>query len=133
MHDVYSIEFRHTISLASDFPYVPQLSKNQKEIYTKKFTKRKIKNPAHESIKNAITLRFQSLNAKTNNIISEKKPTLVVIKVYRKTRSSDAHNFAEGICDALEKALGINDRYFSVYSVPLIDKENPRIRIEVYQ
>lgn len=128
---IHSISFPFTVSLSAEFPYVSQLSKNRKEIYTKRYTHKKIKNPVHEQMKRLIFLKFTALAKSVS--FKPKTHVLVVIKVYTKTRSSDAHNFAEGACDSLEKALGINDRWFSVYTIPFIDKESPRIRIEVYQ
>ena len=126
-----TIEFQYSFSISASFPYIAALSKNQKDIYTKKFTRKKIKNPDHEEIKRYIELKFRSLTSMHQ--FNPKGSVLVVITVFRKTNSSDAHNFAEGICDALEKAIGINDRQFHVYTIPMIDKERPRITVEIFQ
>lgn len=125
------ISFPYTKHIAAAFPYIAELSKNRKEIYTKKYTKRKIKNPVHEEMKRIIYLKFSTLRRGMD--FAPKTPVLVIITVYSTRRSSDAHNFAEGVCDALEKALSVNDRYFHCYTIPMVDKERPRIEVEVYQ
>lgn len=127
------LEFPYSIQLSASFPYVSALSKNQKEIYTKNYTRKKIKNPAHEKMKNVVYQTFSSKRKKQGLEFDSTLPVFVLIAVHRKIDSSDAHNFAEGICDALEGAIGVNDRKFTVYSIPLINKKNPRIDVEVYQ
>jgi hypothetical protein len=127
----HTVTFPYTASISIEIPYMAQLSKNRKEIYTKRYTSRKIKNPEHEKIKDLIAHKFFRLSA--NIQFKPKTPLFVQITVHSKGRSCDAHNFAEGICDALEDAIGVNDRYYTVCTVPKIDKDNPRIRIDVYQ
>lgn len=85
----------------------------------------------YRSAKRFIALKFRSLIQYHN--FEPRTPVLVVITVYSKTRSCDAHNYAEGVCDAIEAAIGVNDRWFQVYTIPKVDKKNPRIEIEVMQ
>ena len=57
----------------------------------------------------------------------------VTITAHRGNSLIDAQNLVDSVSDALELALGVNDRYFDVSAVGKMDKENPRIVIEVEQ
>jgi len=57
----------------------------------------------------------------------------VTITAYRPTVQSDAQNLIKAISDALENALRVNDREFDVSAIGKLDRENPRIEIEVSQ
>ena len=57
----------------------------------------------------------------------------VTITVYRPGETADAQNFVDTISDALQEALRVDDRYFDVTPVAEIDRDKPRIEIEVWQ
>lgn len=57
----------------------------------------------------------------------------VIITAYRPNNVSDAQNFVDAVSDAVEDALGINDSDYDVFAFGKIDKENPRIRIQIMQ
>ena len=99
-------------------------------IFSKKKKNKKIPNPIHEMHKETIQDYF---DFHTKHKKFKKEPAFLHITVFRPRNMGDAHNFIDGIADAVEKGIGLDDRYFHVYSKPAIDKENPRIVIEVYQ
>lgn len=124
-------KFDYTACLTATFPYTAALSKNRKEIHTRRFSAKKIKNPEHVQAKILIQRKFARL-AMAHPFVPRKR-VLVYINVYNVRRSCDAHNFTEGICDALEAALGVNDRYFDTYTCFDLCQESPRFVISVYQ
>ena len=59
--------------------------------------------------------------------------TLVTIRVFKPNHRMDAVNFVDVVCDCVQKAIGINDHWYSASVDWEIDKVNPRIEIEVGQ
>jgi len=57
----------------------------------------------------------------------------VTITVYRPQENIDPHNFETSICDAIKVGIGVDDCEFDVSCIGKVDKENPRIVIEVEQ
>ena len=62
-----------------------------------------------------------------------KVKTLVSIRVMKPDHRMDAVNFVDVVCDCIQKASGLNDRFYSLAVDWEIDKSNPRIEIEVGQ
>lgn len=62
-----------------------------------------------------------------------KVKTLVSIRVMKPNHRMDAVNFVDVVCDCVQKASGLNDRFYSLAVDWEIDKANPRIEIEVGQ
>lgn len=59
--------------------------------------------------------------------------TLVTIRVFKPNHRMDAVNFLDVVCDCVQKAIGINDHWYSASVDWEIDRANPRIEIEVGQ
>lgn len=57
----------------------------------------------------------------------------VVITAYRPRLSIDAQNLVDAVSDAIELAIGVNDREYDVSAIGKLDKVNPRIVIELSQ
>ncbi len=57
----------------------------------------------------------------------------VTITAYRPTAQSDAQNFVDAVCDAIELAIGVNDREYDVSAIGRLDKADPRIQITISQ
>ncbi len=55
----------------------------------------------------------------------------VVITAYRANSLIDAQNLIDAVSDALEVALGVDDKHFDVSAVGKMDAEDPRIVIEI--
>ena len=63
-----------------------------------------------------------------------KSKVWVKLVVYLPNHRWDCHNFIKAILDIIEKAIGINDAWFAIDKCDFeIDKENPRIELEVWQ
>lgn len=57
----------------------------------------------------------------------------VTIRVVRPDRRSDAPNFVDRVCDAVKRAIAVDDVWFGAVAIPEIDAENPRLEVEVRQ
>lgn len=58
---------------------------------------------------------------------------LVTIRVVRPDRRSDAPNFVDRVCDAVKRAIAVDDVWFGAVAIPAIDAENPRLEVEITQ
>jgi len=71
------------------------------------------------------------------NIKTIEEPCLVVTRFYFKDKKKrDIHNYTKSLYDALEKAGLIADDYLFqivVLAGANIDKENPRVEVEIYK
>ena len=63
----------------------------------------------------------------------ENVKTYVDIMVYRPDMRCDPANFVDVILDAVQAAIGVDDRWYAGSWDWLIDKENPHIVVEVRQ
>jgi len=59
--------------------------------------------------------------------------TQVSVMVWKPDNRMDAVNFLDVISDCVQKACGLNDKWYSATVDWAIDRENPRIEIEVGQ
>lgn len=57
----------------------------------------------------------------------------ITITAYRPTVSSDAQNFVDAVSDAIELAIGVNDREYDVSAKGKLDRDDPRIIITISQ
>lgn len=57
----------------------------------------------------------------------------VAVMVHKPDHRMDAVNFLDVISDCVQKACGLNDKWYSATVDWAIDRENPRIEIEVGQ
>ena len=113
-----------------EIPYMITLSKNQshrniainKRVPTKAYTK------ALKAI--AILIKGQMNKSKVS--FTEGKVWLNIM-IYRPNMRGDPANFIDALCDGVKGALGVDDRYYSVNLDWVLDKDNPRITIEVRQ
>lgn len=55
------------------------------------------------------------------------------ITVYRPNARWDACNFVDECCDIVQAAIGVNDREYAGSWFPAIDRERPRIELELSQ
>jgi len=55
----------------------------------------------------------------------------ITLTAYVANRNIDAQNLVDAVSDALEVALGVNDKHFDISPIRKVDKENPRIEIRV--
>lgn len=113
-------------------PEMPELSKNEKYFFNNKGSKKAIK----PDFKKAVDFIFYKINIITNNNkiqFKDKEKVMISFTHYRKGHTSDAHNFTEGVCDAIKGAIGVDDRYFKTIFDYEIDKENPRFEITITQ
>lgn len=111
------------LKIAFDFPLDWNLSKNKKFIGRTK----KVLSKDYREIRDSLEwfVRF-----KTKDLKFDKKKIWVIIKVTKKNNVGDCVNLIEGVCDAIKKAINIDDRYFSVICDWLIgEKDNINIRI----
>lgn len=109
-------------------PEMPEISKNDKY-----FGRGKIIKPEFRSAVEAIFYKVKITKNKNNVKFIDKKKVTIDFLHYRKKHNSDAHNFIEGICDAIKDAIEVDDRYYKVISDYEIDKENPRFEITITQ
>jgi len=57
----------------------------------------------------------------------------ITLTAYVANLSIDAQNLVDAVSDALEVALGVNDKHFDISTIRKVDREKPRIEIQVEQ
>jgi len=57
----------------------------------------------------------------------------ITLTAYVADTRIDAQNLVDAVSDALEIALGVNDKHFDISPIRKVDKEKPRIEIRVEQ
>ncbi len=62
-----------------------------------------------------------------------KRKLHVALMVFKPTHRMDAINFGDVICDAVQDATGLNDRWYTLEVDWAIDRETPRIEITISQ
>jgi hypothetical protein len=78
-----------------------------------------------------IVFYLSKSNSMEGKFIFQSK-TWVFITVYKKSNRGDVSNFVDGIADAIKKAIGIDDCYFSFVLDYVVDK-NEKIVITILQ
>jgi len=109
------------------YPYTPYLSKNKAYLLgDTKLGHNSQTQKAMDDIALLIRPPFYAHKWNDNRI-------KVTITVYRPNDRSDAQNFVDTISDAIEVGIGVNDSQFDITAIGEVDKDNPRIVIEVEQ
>jgi len=107
-------------------PFLPELSKNKRYA----FKSSKVKNPSHRKAQDLITIMLKKkISGKTLNPPGNK--LIVDVTIFKPNNRFDASNFVNPINDAVERATGINDRYYAGSYDWFIDRNNPSIIIVV--
>lgn len=119
-------------SLITTLPFNTGLSKNRAKTIrgrgVKKFIGltdeyKAIKAECTEMIKNSIQGEF-----------IDKQRVYIDVMVFKRDNRLDSHNLIEGLFDAIELAIGVNDRWFVIERYDWkIDKTFPRIELTVVQ
>jgi len=111
-------------------PFNWLLSKNNRMGYSG-ITKRSfIKKEARE-VQDSLILLIKN---RVGDFKFKKDKIWISIFVQKPTERGDAINFVDVICDSIKKAVGIDDRWFSIKVVDWeIAEENPQIFIKIEQ
>lgn len=113
-------------------PYLTALSKNRKFLGAK--YGRLIQSPQYKNAKKEILAYIQDAYEQSNEIFVDKKKLYISAFFYRPDLRSDIQNFQEAICDVISDVVKVNDRYFAFKEWDWrVDKENPRIFLEINQ
>ena len=103
------------------------LSKNKRYVGRFKKVLRKEHRDAREEVETACARAIADCEP-----LDPKTRILVSLTVYKPNNRMDAHNFIDDALDAIESAIGVNDRYYSTCCHWHIDKDNPRIEFELF-
>ena len=109
-------------------PYSVWYSKNKSH----RHNRRGFKYIVHEARGILDDLALELRNAKGTEVFDIRK-VWVKIMVIKPSRRGDAINFVDNICDVVKKVIGVDDSWFSVIVDWEINKEKPKIIIEVWQ
>ncbi len=113
-------------------PIDPSLSKNRSK--TVHYVGKKAIIRLSQEYKTAKTYYTQLMrNAFQNYPLRERVKLMVHIHMYKQDNRMDCINFVDGLCDALQDAIKINDRYYSLSIDWSIDKTYPRFEMEISQ
>ena len=110
---------RHTVI---KMPYISNLSVNHYKFNGGKFTKPEVK----EWMKDLVA------EIQCCHVTDWKSPLKVTITVtFKDNRICDCHNLLKIICDSVEAATGLNDKYYSTETCqPIVDKkQSPNVII----
>ena len=119
-------------TIFTTLPYDSYLSKNR----SIKINKQGLiyKDPKHKKIQEDIYWILKGLTHKNGY---SKCPTdghkiLLKIHFYKPRVNCDAVNILYGLCDAIKKAIDVDDKWFSIHGLDWsIDKKNPRIDLMI--
>jgi len=128
----------HRIKLVIKYDYIKAISKNNT---TKRSSSGMYKPKVVKGIQNDIrTLVRGAINATDGRVKFRDGKVWVKIMVYRKRdpftkgpADVDPINFLDGVADAVEKAIGVNDKGFSSVVDWAVDPDDPRVEIVVEQ
>jgi len=127
-------EYAH--GLIIQIPWNKDLSKNSminirrdhRQQKTQVMTKKE-----HQKSREDIIWLIKSRINQTNAKFYENKVWLDIF-VEKPTHQADAINVIDGLADAITKAIGIDDKWFSIYRLDwMINKENPKIWVTITQ
>lgn len=99
------------------------------------------KNRSHAPVGKRIVMTEECRRAMSvlENLIAIEKPLFredrvtVNIMVHHPTDDSDGANFVDRVCDAVQNAIGVNDRLFRGSWDSIVEEVNPRLEVEILQ
>lgn len=109
-------------------PFMPELSKNQSHVPVG--LGRVIRGKASAAAKAELA---ELLKRALDGRVPTKAKLWVRILVFKPNHRMDAGNFVDVTLDALQLATGLNDRWYSGSWDWEIDREDPRLEIEISQ
>jgi hypothetical protein len=109
-------------------PFNPNLSKNRR--YVGRYSK--VLSHTHKKAREEVELACKRAICDIKPL-DKKQRLLVCVMVYKPSNACDAHNMLDDSLDAIEKAIGVNDRYYSSICHYEIDKLNPRLEFTLYK
>lgn len=116
--------------MSFEIPYDTGLSKNK--LY---FGRSNIfRSPAYKTAQEQIIEQIIFLSKKGKKVFFDRNKIWLDVFVEKLNLRSDAINLVDGICDAVKKAIGVDDRWFSIRRVDWsIVKNDPKILIGIGQ
>ncbi len=119
------IDSRHAHGIRVVLPFTRDFSKNKIAVSHNRIFKPEQTRAANE----ALIWKIKSLHHKF--FVAK---TWLDVVVYQPSHKGDAVNYLDNFCDAIQKAIGIDDRWFAVRMLNWhIDKDSPRIELKVLQ
>ncbi len=99
------------------------------------------KNRSHAPVGKRIVMTEECRRAMSvlEKLIAIEKPLFredrvtVNIMVRHPTEDSDGANFVDRVCDAVQNAIGVNDRFFGGSWDSIVEEVNPRLEVEILQ
>lgn len=90
-------------------------------------------NPEYAAERDALVILLKHAILTAKVIICPRRKVQVSIFVCKPNHRGDAANYLDGILDAVERAIGVNDRWFCGDWDWAIDVKNPKIIVKVGQ
>lgn len=115
----FTIPWNKALLKNNSYGYNPR-AKGWKAVYLKSST---------ESARDSVVWKCRSLLTR----LFFKNRIRVEIMDFKPSHKTDSINFVDHICDAIKRAISVDDHFFSLSVDWQIDKTNPRITIAVIQ
>ena|SRR3990167_6475935 len=117
------------LNIKISYPFDSSLSKNRMHRFNRFGRKYLACRPQME----ALTLAIAFQKAKNRVQYAPGRKVMIGLMVYLPNHRSDSQNYLDVILDAVQKAIGVNDRWFCGSWDWEIDKKNPRFVVNIQQ